>query len=194
MELYRTIAFGFVMACWVCFALIFLLRKRQPAAREAKSAPASRIGIILQACGYALVWSIRRLYTLPLFSLPVFAEAALLVVVCLMAAGSIWMTLAAVRTLGKQWSVTARVFEGHELITAGPYRFVRNPIYTGMFGMLIATSLVAARWQVLLPACVLFLIGTLIRIRAEEKILRDAFGQQYDDYAKRVSAIIPGVF
>jgi len=50
--------------------------------------------------------------------------------------------MAAVQRLGKQWSIAARVTEDHELVTEGPYRIVRNPIYTGMFGMMVATAIV----------------------------------------------------
>lgn len=194
MELYRTIAFGFVIACWVAYALVFLLQKRPGARKEQKSAPASRIGIIIEACAYAMVWSIRRNYVLPFLPLPPIVESALLVVICLIAACSVWLTLSAVRALGKQWSVVARVFEGHELVTAGPYGFVRNPIYTGMFGMLIATGVATGRWPVLLIATALFFLGTVVRIRSEEKILRDTFGQKFEEYAARVSALIPGIF
>jgi protein-S-isoprenylcysteine O-methyltransferase Ste14 len=49
------------------------------------------------------------------------------------------LTGSAVCALGKQWSIAARVVEGHELITDGPYRIVRHPIYAGMLGLLVAT-------------------------------------------------------
>lgn len=194
MEFYRTLTFGFVIACWIVFALIFLLRKRPVDRKQQTSAPASRIGVIIEACAYALVWSVRRIYTTPFLPIPLFAEAALLALTCAIAAGSIFMTFAAVRTLGKQWSVVATVIEGHELITTGPYRFVRNPIYAGMFGMLIATGISTGHWQTLLIGGVLFLVGTIIRIRSEEKILRAAFGAKFDEYSARVSALLPGLF
>ncbi|MGI9088170.1 MAG: methyltransferase family protein [Chthoniobacterales bacterium] len=57
-------------------------------------------------------------------------------------AASVWLVLAAVRTLGKNWSLAARVTTDHELIETGPYARVRHPIYTGMLGMLIADGLV----------------------------------------------------
>ena len=84
--------------------------------------------------------------------------------------------------------------EGHELITRGPYSLVRNPIYLGMFGMLLATGLAVGRWPVLLAAIVVFLIGIEIRIRTEEKLLREAFGEKFEEYARRVSALVPRLF
>ena len=75
-----------------------------------------------------------------------------------LAAASGWLLESAVRTLGKQWAVAARLVEGHKLITAGPYAYVRNPIYTGMLGMLIATGLAMEHWIATIVAVIIFFI------------------------------------
>lgn len=98
---------------------------------------------------------------------------------------------AAVRTLGKQWSLQARVLEHHELIRRGPYRIVRHPIYTGMFGMLIASALAHGHWLGLVIASLIYYLGTVMRIRSEEKLLREQFGSEYEEYAREVPAFIP---
>jgi len=107
---------------------------------------------------------------------------------------SVWLSASAVRTLGKQWTYVARTIEGHELITEGPYHLVRNPIYLGMFGMMVAFGLSLTLWPALLGAIVIFLIGTFVRIRSEEKLLRATFGEQFEDYARRVPAFLPGLY
>ena len=104
------------------------------------------------------------------------------------------LVIAAVRTLGRQWAIAARLVEGHKLVTDGPYRFVRNPIYTGMFGLMLATGLAVSHWWAILLAGVPFAIGTVIRVRSEEKLLRAAFGQEFEEYAKRVPAVVPGIY
>jgi protein-S-isoprenylcysteine O-methyltransferase Ste14 len=86
------------------------------------------------------------------------------------------------------------VLEGHKLVTEGPYRIVRNPIYTGMFGMLLATGLAISHWIGLLLAIVVFAVGTVIRVQSEEKLLREAFGAEFEAYAQRVPAVIPFLF
>src|SRR5260370_35260496 len=63
-----------------------------------------------------------------------------------------------------------------------------------MFGMLLATGLAAGRWIQLLVAIVLFAAGTWIRIRSEERLLRQAFGSGFEEYARKVPALIPGVY
>ncbi len=75
------------------------------------------------------------------------------------------LTLAAIRALGRQWNVKATLVENHKLITTGPYRMVRHPIYLGMLGMMAATGVARSYWYVLLFAIVLGTAGTVVRIR-----------------------------
>jgi protein-S-isoprenylcysteine O-methyltransferase Ste14 len=62
-----------------------------------------------------------------------------------------------------------------------------------MFGMLLGTALVVSHWVALAPAVALFAAGTLIRVRAEEALLREAFESEFDAYSRRVPALIPRV-
>lgn len=97
----------------------------------------------------------------------------------------------AVRALGKQWSLQARVLEAHVLITEGPYRLVRHPIYTGMLGMLLAAALAISHWVGLIAGVALYSLGTVIRMRSEENLLREQFGEAYDAYARRTPPLLP---
>jgi protein-S-isoprenylcysteine O-methyltransferase Ste14 len=63
-----------------------------------------------------------------------------------------------------------------------------------MFGMLIATGLILSQWAALVIGIAIFLVGTLIRVRSEERLLRDTFGGEFDAYKRRVPALIPGLF
>ena len=193
-ELFPTIVFAAVVISWIAFAVVFLTRKKPEQARERKKDSSSILGIVLQAISYALVWSIHRPYFTSLFSgnqtLARIGEGAAI----LLAVLSVVVTMSAVKTLGKEWSLTARVVEGHKLATNGPYAWVRHPIYTGMFGMLLATGLAISFWFVVPVAAILFIAGTMIRIRGEERLLRESFGSEFDAYAARVSAFVPGVY
>jgi protein-S-isoprenylcysteine O-methyltransferase Ste14 len=193
-EFLPTLVFVIVMICWFVFAGVFLFRKKPPSPPDQKRAPGSLIGVAVQGMSYGIVWGVRREAFTPLVSAgkPV-AMAAGLVAICA-AVGSVWLIANALKTLGKEWSLTARLVEGHKLATAGPYAYVRHPIYTGMLGMLVATGLAVSHWAALLAALLVFFIGTIIRVRSEEQLLREAFGEQFDNYARRVSAIVPGVY
>jgi protein-S-isoprenylcysteine O-methyltransferase Ste14 len=183
-----------VAACWIVFGGIFVLGRSRAATAETKRAGRFSPGLLLQCLGYAVCFALYRTYFSPLFPMPKQTEAILEVVTILIAIGSIWFCLAAVQTLGKQWALVARVVDGHELMTQGPYGIVRHPIYLGMFGVLLATGLAVSRWQALVAGVIVFLIGTELRIRSEEKLLRPAFGEKFDEYARRVPAFFPRVF
>lgn len=181
-----------VVLSWIVFCVIFALRKKPPKAQEAKRESSAKWGIALQGCAFALIWSIRREYWWPLSGW-IAGEVMLAAIAVVLAYVSNWLCFRAVQTLGKQWTYAARVVEGHELITQGPYATVRNPIYLGMFGLMFATGLIFSTWWALLLATVLFLIGNQIRIQAEEKLLRETFGPKFDEYARSVPSFFPRV-
>jgi protein-S-isoprenylcysteine O-methyltransferase Ste14 len=185
-----------VVMCWAAFAAVFAFRKRPPQETEAKRDRLSLLGVFLQMCAYFLVWfqPPRTPFLPPVGALSGSLGIVFSVGTIALAAGSIWLIAAAVRTLGKQWAFAARLVEGHKLITAGPYRFVRNPIYTGMLGMLVATGLAMEHWKQLIVAVVLFAVGLVIRVRSEEKLLRAAFRKEFEEYANRVPAVVPGIY
>jgi protein-S-isoprenylcysteine O-methyltransferase Ste14 len=191
LNLWPTLAFIGVIVSWLVFTLTFVFHKKPPSPPDKKRDPASITGIVFQGLSYAVIWIVRRQWFTPIFGSSKFSEIALAVLTILLAAISVWFCASAVRTLGAQWSLAARVVEGHKLVTQGPYSIVRNPIYTGMFGMLLATGLAVSHWVGLLFAVVIFAIGTFIRVRSEERLLREMFGHEFDEYARRVRAVIP---
>lgn len=107
--------------------------------------------------------------------------------------GAVLLFAAAARAMGANWAIVARTRADHQLVTAGPFAWVRNPIYLAMAMMLIAVAVATNRASGLIVAAPLFAIGTWIRIRAEERLLGDMFGDDYCAYAKRVKRIIPGL-
>jgi protein-S-isoprenylcysteine O-methyltransferase Ste14 len=183
-----------VAICWIVFGGIFVLGRSGAAKEETKRAGTFSSGLLLQSLGYVICFVLARTCFSPLFPMSQATEVSLAALTILIAIASIWFCLAAVRTLGKQWALVARVVEGHELITQGPYGIVRNPIYLGMFGLLLATGLAVSRWEGLAVGIVLFLTGNELRIRSEEKLLREAFGVKFDEYARRVPAFFPRIF
>ncbi|HEU4478176.1 MAG TPA: isoprenylcysteine carboxylmethyltransferase family protein [Pyrinomonadaceae bacterium] len=188
------VVFAVVLVCWLAFVSTLLVRKRPPVAADQKRDPSSITGVVLQALSYPILWVVwRPLFTsfLP-FSKAV--SAVLEIAAAAAAVASVVLVIAALKTLGKEWSITARVVTGHKLATEGPYRLVRHPIYTGMLGMLLATGIAVSYWPALLIALVIFLIGTIIRIRSEERLLRETFGAEFEAYTQRVPALLPGMY
>ncbi|HEX4036837.1 MAG TPA: isoprenylcysteine carboxylmethyltransferase family protein [Acidobacteriaceae bacterium] len=120
-------------------------------------------------------------------------SAAALIVSMAIGPPSVALAWAATRELGKQWRYEAALTEDHELIQTGPYRSIRHPIYTSMFGMLMATAAALTWWPMWVASAVVFLIGTEIRVRAEDRLLAERFGQKFELYRDQVPAYIPFV-
>ena len=180
-----------VMASWWVFALLFLLRKREAKAVAQKRKRSSLLGVALVGVGYGIVWTMRRpMFTPPFDCGPVVdwgsASAAILLCGC-----SIALILSAMRTLGRHWSVEARLLDGHQLVRSGAYAIVRHPIYSGMLGMMISTGLAYSIPVWGLAAVLVACYGTHLRIKSEEALLKEAFGGKYEEYSREVPALVP---
>src|SRR5436190_13306065 len=124
LEFWPTLAFALVIIAWFGFVAVFFFRTKPEVAAESKRDRESIVGVALQGLSYGIVWSIhRRLFT-PIVAGGRRLEILLVILTGLIAFGSVGIVMLAVRTLGKEWSVTARLVEGHRLATRGPYRFI----------------------------------------------------------------------
>jgi len=96
-------------------------------------------------------------------------------------------------SLGENWSGTVTVKEHHSLVMEGPYAIVRHPIYTGL--LLALTGTVIAYREIRgLVALGLVLVMLLLKIRIEERFMREQFGAEYSQYCRRVKALVPFVY
>lgn len=180
-----------VFAGWMALWWILMTRPRGEKGPERRRDRRSLLGMGLQGAAFGLAWGAHRGTGLVISGPMGAAALARTSVIAALIGASLVIVFKAVRTLGKQWSLTARVLESHRLVTEGPYRLVRHPIYTAMLGLLLATGLALSRWEALLAAVVLYAIGTRIRIGVEERLLRETFGSAYDEYARQVGAFVP---
>jgi protein-S-isoprenylcysteine O-methyltransferase Ste14 len=107
--------------------------------------------------------------------------------------GSVALAWYAVFHLGRQWRIQAVVTEDHELITSGPYAWVRHPIYLAFLGMVASWSMATCPWPVCAAACGLFVVGTEIRVAAEDRLLERAFPKEAPSWKRNVAAYLPWV-
>lgn len=93
--------------------------------------------------------------------------------------------------LGRLWSGSVTLKEGHHVVESGPYAIVRHPIYTGLLLAVIATAVALATVPSLLS--VAFIVaGIWLKARIEENWLCSELGEgQYDSYRKRVPMLVP---
>jgi protein-S-isoprenylcysteine O-methyltransferase Ste14 len=94
--------------------------------------------------------------------------------------------------LGRNWSAVVQVKQDHELVERGPYRWVRHPIYTGLLLAFFGTALALGEWRGLLGTAIVG-VSFWFKLRLEERWMREQFGARYEDYMRRVKALVPGV-
>ncbi len=157
-------------------------RRGEHRERRLRTARSSEIGMALQFASVSLAYAWRR---------PQEAAGWLAFASAALALGAILLNHYALAHLGRQWRLRAVIGEDHELVETGPYRWVRHPVYTAFFLMLAATISMVSDWRGGALAAVLFVLGTEIRIRAEEKLLVERFGRRYLDYRARTPAWLP---
>src|SRR5207247_6771823 len=86
--------------------------------------------------------------------------------------------------LGRRFSGLVAIQPGHALVTSGVYGLIRHPSYLGLLGNSLGWDL-AFRLAVGVLLTALIVPPLLARIRAEERLLRTHFGEEYDDYCSR---------
>jgi protein-S-isoprenylcysteine O-methyltransferase Ste14 len=112
--------------------------------------------------------------------------------VLLYTAGGI-LRLAPVFVLGRRFSGLVAIQPEHRLVTSGLYGIIRHPSYLGLFVLVLGWGL-AFRSGVGVIIAVLMLIVVLARIRAEERLLSETFGAEYDAYRARTWRLVPYVY
>ena len=183
---------GALMASWVVFGALFVInamrvykdRKADPNGEAGRTVDwRATVGMMLEGAALFLAFLPRRYPEQP-------PDIVLLLAVTI-AAGSILLAWFALRQLGRQWRILAVVTESHELVTTGPYGLVRHPVYTSLMGMALATGIIISTWQLTLLAMAIYIAGTEIRVRVEDRLLSRRFGASAIEYQSRVSAYIP---
>jgi protein-S-isoprenylcysteine O-methyltransferase Ste14 len=113
---------------------------------------------------------------------------------CLVALGGAALVHRSRAELGPAWSFVPRADRSTGLVTTGPYRLVRHPIYLGLVLLTLGQALAFSSWR----ACLIVLVGVVPtfawRARAEEALLGRTFGERYALYRRQTKMIIPHLF
>lgn len=95
-------------------------------------------------------------------------------------------------SIGRNWSSRPAVKEHHQLVTTGPYAYVRHPIYSGIMLAALGTALISSIFGV--GMFIFISIAFALRMNKEEKIMLDLFPEQYPEYRKRTKRLVPFVW
>lgn len=106
----------------------------------------------------------------------------------------LWLFRRSHKDLGKNWSVTLEVREGHQLVTQGVYAYVRHPMYASFLLWGVTQALLIPNWIAGLAGLVAVLALYAVRQSREETMMRDTFGAEYDAYCARTKRLVPGIF
>ena len=94
-------------------------------------------------------------------------------------------------SLGRNVSETVLTKSQHELVTTGPYRWIRHPLYTTGITLVLAIGLMAASWFILLFALITLAAIQLVVIPLEERELLVKFGDEYGEYMRGTGRLWP---
>jgi protein-S-isoprenylcysteine O-methyltransferase Ste14 len=173
-----------VAAVWLLWFAPFPVNGWSKAPAQQKDARA-RWGLAIQLVAYALLFGSRFWERQP--------EPWRTALAAGFFAAAILLSATAVRALGRHLRIDAAINPDHLLVNFGPYRVLRHPIYTSMLCMLLGTGFLLTPAPQLLIATILFVIGTEIRIRIEDRLLASRFRDEFQGYQRTVSAYIPFV-
>ena len=96
------------------------------------------------------------------------------------------------QALGKNWALALVTKEGHTLVSSGPYRWVRHPMYTTIFLQELAAFLVSANWVIGLGGLGISILSAA-RVGEEEALMVEEFGDEYRAYMERTGRFLPPV-
>jgi protein-S-isoprenylcysteine O-methyltransferase Ste14 len=95
--------------------------------------------------------------------------------------------------LATNWSSSVTIKQGHELITSGPYRLVRHPIYTGILTGFLGTAIALSQVRGFIALAIMF-AAFWAKFRTEEQFMRTQFGETYATYSRKTAALVPYLF
>jgi len=100
----------------------------------------------------------------------------------------------AILTLRKYFTVNVSILPGHQIVKKGIYKYIRHPSYTGSLVSFLGFGLAFSNWLSSIVIFVPILTAFIYRIQVEEKALIQAFGEEYLDYSRATTRLIPKIY
>jgi protein-S-isoprenylcysteine O-methyltransferase Ste14 len=189
------IAKGVILAASVVMVLIRAPHGHRSRSVKVARSYKTRLEIFLLTLAWIgffvpLVWIVSPAFSFaeyPLTPVPLAAGALCFVT-------GLWLFHRSHVDLGTNWSLSLEVRERHELVTHGVYRRIRHPMYTSLFVYSVAQAIVIPNWIVGPSYFLVFAILFALRVGAEERMMREQFGDEYVAYMSQTKRLVPGVW
>jgi protein-S-isoprenylcysteine O-methyltransferase Ste14 len=149
------------------------------------------VGLLASLWGIAILLPLLHMFTRWLrfadFDLPAWVGWIGLVTFAV----ALWLLWRSHADLGRNWRVTTELREGHTLVTSGVFRHIRHPMYSAHWLWGIAQALLIHNWIAGLASLIILLPMYLLRVRREEQMMLEKFGEEYRLYMRQTGRIIP---
>lgn len=168
--------------------------QRSRAVEVVRNARGAREVVLLGLAGVAFLVPVLWIATpwfafadYPLHALPLVAGAAI-------TAYGLWLFHRSHADLGTNWSITLEVRSGHQLVTHGVYRRIRHPMYAALLLYSLGQAFALPNWVAGPSYLVTMTMLFALRLRPEEQLMLETFGQDYEAYRARTKRIVPSVW
>jgi protein-S-isoprenylcysteine O-methyltransferase Ste14 len=193
---YPSLTYAYVFTasfwCWIAFEFWVFARERGNARDSSRDRGSTFSVILILSIGIAL--SLNLPHIVPQFSIQNFFAVFFALGIVLVFSGLVFRFWS-IQTLGKFFRTRVMIQEKHQLITSGPYKYLRNPSYTAILIIFIGFGFGIGNWFSLLT---FFLTGAIaygLRIAlVEEPALARQFGEEFQEYKKKTWALIPFIW
>jgi protein-S-isoprenylcysteine O-methyltransferase Ste14 len=181
---------SFFPVVWIAFLVYWRIKAANTKATQRLEPAATRILrvfifliaiVLLSTTRIPLPWLYLQLW--PAGLLPFWLGAAVTI-------GGLLFAVWAREHLGRNWSHSVTIKQGHELITTGPYGVVRHPIYTGILTGFLGVAIAVSQVRGVIVFVLIF-IALWIKLRIEEQWMRSQFGETYATYVHQTAALVP---
>jgi protein-S-isoprenylcysteine O-methyltransferase Ste14 len=106
----------------------------------------------------------------------------------------LWLFARSHVDLGRNWSITLELREGHQLVTRGVYLRIRHPMYTALLLHSLGQALAVPNWVAGPSYFVAFALLFALRVNVEERMMLEQFGTAYESYMARTKRLVPRVW
>ena len=181
-----------IKICWFIFIVVWVIfslaAKKNIQSNNERQSSFIRLAIIVVVISFLKIKSFRHLANAYIFSSNHFVQGCGVLICAVGIAFAIWARI----HIGKNWGMPMSLKEKAELVTTGPYHFVRHPIYTGlciaMIGSMITEGFMWLIWFVFLGGYFIY------SAKKEEKSMLLQFPDKYPEYMRRTKMLIPFIF